>query len=166
MAAKANLLDRFFRDNFPIIRAKCARMLGDTEEAADIAQETFLRLCTSEVADQAPGPRLNWIYQTSTRLAIDHLRRRRLGVEVRPRDALPDAPTPAAPADEVVAAREWLTRMATALPAEELEVAILSRFDHMTHDEIAAVTDISSRSVRRMLVKVDERLERLNRRLG
>ena len=43
-------LDQFFQHHFPVIRGKCARMLGDSEEAADVAQETFLRLVGSPVA--------------------------------------------------------------------------------------------------------------------
>jgi RNA polymerase sigma-70 factor (ECF subfamily) len=161
----ADVLDRFFREHFPVIRAKCARMLGDTEEAADIAQETFLRLYSSEVAHQQPAARLTWIYQTSTRLAIDRLRRQRLGVEVPAHEEV-DTPGRGPAADEVIAARQWLGRVAEALPPDELEVAILSRFDRMTHDEIAAVTEMSSRSVRRILGRLDERLDRLGRRLG
>src|SRR5882757_6929694 len=114
-------LDRFFEEVFPVIRAKCTRMLGDTETAADIAQETFLRLWISPVAREPAAARLRWIYQTSTRLAIDHLRRRRLGVEVRA-IAGADAPEGAAAADAVVAARQWLSKVGAELSADELEV--------------------------------------------
>jgi DNA-directed RNA polymerase specialized sigma24 family protein len=76
-------LDRFFRQNFPVIRAKCARMLGESEEAADVAQETFVRLCESGAVHEDPDVRARWIYATSTRIAIDRLRRRRLGIETR-----------------------------------------------------------------------------------
>lgn len=161
----ADTLDRFFAEVFPVIRAKCARMLGDTEAAADIAQETFLRLWASPVAREPAAARLRWIYQTSTRLAIDQLRRRRLGVEVRVVEGA-DAPEEGAGADAVVAARQWLREVSADLSADELEVVILSRCDRMTHDEVAEVTEMSTRSVRRLLARVDERLARLSRRLS
>jgi RNA polymerase sigma-70 factor (ECF subfamily) len=158
-------LEQFFQQVFPVIRAKCARMLGDTEAAADIAQETFLRMWVSPVAREPAEARLRWIYQTSTRLAIDHLRRRRLGVEVRAMEGM-DAPQAGAGAEAVVAARQWLERLGAELSADELEVVILSRCDRMTHDEVAEVTAMSSRSVRRILTRIDERLVRMSRRLS
>ena len=78
-AVDPNELDRFFQQHFPIVRAKCARLLGDTEEAADVAQETFLRFCSSPVVHEPVPARLKWLYLTGTRLAIDRLRHRRLG---------------------------------------------------------------------------------------
>jgi RNA polymerase sigma-70 factor (ECF subfamily) len=69
-------LDRFFQDYFPLIQGKCARMLGDSDEAMDVAQETFVRLWSSPLVYDTPVARLAWIYRTSTRLAIDYLRRR------------------------------------------------------------------------------------------
>jgi RNA polymerase sigma-70 factor, ECF subfamily len=158
-------LEQFFQEVFPVIRAKCARMLGDTESAADIAQETFLRLWVSPVARQPAPARLRWIYQTSTRLAIDLLRRRRLAVEVPARAGV-DAPHTGAGAESVAAARQGLERLGAELSADELEVVILSRFDRMTQDEVAEVTEMSSRSVRRILRRVDERLVRMSRRLS
>jgi RNA polymerase sigma-70 factor (ECF subfamily) len=151
-------LAQFFQEVFPVIRAKCARMLGDSEAAADIAQETFLRLWSSGVAGEPAAVKMRWIYQTSTRLAIDHLRRRRLGVEVAGDGA--DAPAERGDAHEVIAARQELARLGAALTPAELEVVILSRCDRMTQEEVAEVTGMSSRSVRRILVRVDERLER------
>jgi RNA polymerase sigma-70 factor (ECF subfamily) len=54
------------------------RMLGSREEAEDLAQEAFLRLHRS-LADFRGESRVStWLYRTTTRLAIDHLRRERL----------------------------------------------------------------------------------------
>jgi RNA polymerase sigma-70 factor (ECF subfamily) len=154
-------LARVFQDLFPVIRAKCARMLGDGDAAADIAQETFLRLWSTGVAGAPPAVRMRWIYRTSTRLAIDHLRRRRPGI------GLASAGAPTGPVDEsVLAARPWPGRAAALLPPPELEVAILARCDRMTEDEVAEVTGMSSRSVRRILVEVDQQLGRLERGLS
>ncbi len=157
-------LERFFQDHFPIIRAKCARMLGDTEEAADVAQEAFLRLCASPVADAPPAARLRWIYETSTNLAIDRLRRRRLGIEVAGEGAWDDAPAEIPASDGVVAARQLLERLAAQLPAEAMQILILARLDEMTQEEIAEVTGLSSRTIRRVLARFDEGIARLERR--
>src|SRR5207245_1557090 len=79
-------IEAFFAANYPVIRSKCARMLGDGDEAADVAQETFLRLWQSGAADADLPQRMSWIYKTSTRLAIDQLpvgigHQQKLGIE-------------------------------------------------------------------------------------
>jgi RNA polymerase sigma-70 factor (ECF subfamily) len=160
----ADTLVLFFREAFPVIRAKCARILGDDAAAADIAQETFLRLWSRGVAAAPAAAKMRWIYQTSTRLAIDHLRRRRLGVEVSVPEDL-DRPVNA-DADDVVAARQWLARLGNELSSRELEVLVLSRCDRMTQDEVAEVTELSSRSVRRILARIDDCLARLGRSMS
>lgn len=54
------------------------RMVGNREEAEDIVQEAFLRLHRS-LADFRGESRVStWLYRTTTRLAIDHLRRERI----------------------------------------------------------------------------------------
>jgi RNA polymerase sigma-70 factor (ECF subfamily) len=151
----------FFQEVFPVIRAKCARMLGDGEPAADIARETFLRLWSSGVAGAPAAVRLRWIYRTSTRLAVDHLRRRRPGIEPASDGA------PADPGAEAgLAVPGWPGRLAAVLAPAQLEVANLSRCDRMIDDEVAEVTGMSSRSVRRILAEVDEQLSRLERSLS
>jgi RNA polymerase sigma-70 factor (ECF subfamily) len=148
-----------FRQLFPVIRAKCARILGDSREAEDVAQETFLRLCQANLRDRDPRVRLAWVYRTSTHLAVDRWRRQRSTPEVPMERA--DAPDGAAAADGTVAARRALQVVLARVPADELEVAVLSRIDRLTHPEIAEVTGHSERTVRRMLERVDQRLARL-----
>jgi RNA polymerase sigma-70 factor (ECF subfamily) len=150
-----------FRQLFPVIRAKCARILGDSREAEDVAQETFVRLCQTDLRDQGPRARLAWVYRTSTHLAVDRWRRRRATPEV-PMEAtdVPDA-AGVASADGVVLARRALSTVLERVPADELEVAVLSRIDRLTHPEIAEVTGHSERTVRRMLDRVDRRLASL-----
>jgi RNA polymerase sigma-70 factor (ECF subfamily) len=153
------MVGELFRQLFPVIRAKCARILGDSREAEDVAQETFLRLCQADLRDREPRARLAWVYRTSTHLAVDRWRRQRSTPEV-PMDGT-EALGGAASADGVVAARGALRTLLARVPADELEVALLSRIDRLTHPEIAEVTGHSERTVRRMLERVDHRLARI-----
>ena len=148
-------IETAYRRYFPIIRAKCARMLGDGDEAQDVAQETFVRLWHAELGDDDPRRITAWIYRASTHLAVDLLRRRRF---------VADAPLDGAHAactEALLHARQELARIASASPAQELEIAVLHRIDGLGQEEIAAVLDISDRTVRRVLRRFDERLARL-----
>lgn len=157
-------VDSIFSDHFPVIRAKCARMLGWTEDAADVAQETFVRLCESDILDREPAVRVAWIYRTSTRLAVDLLRRRRLGVELPAEDGGADAAADLTGADDALAARQRLAAIAGAASREELEVAVLCRVDGMTQPEAAAVCGVSERTVRRLLERLDRKLAEIEGR--
>ena len=150
-------IEQTYRLYFQIVRAKCARMLRDPAEAQDVAQETFARLWIHR-ADIADSQAVTaWLYRTSTRLAVDSYRRNRWREPLDPQRA--DGGRPAGGADRLHAIRV-LERIAGRVPERELEVAILSRLDELTQEEIAEVTGMSSRTVRRLLRKFDRRLAR------
>src|SRR5688572_14300759 len=77
MEERQRSVEQMYRTYFATIRAKCTRMLGDTHEAEDVAQETFVRLWRDGAALDDPYRVSGWIYRTATRLAIDLLRGRR-----------------------------------------------------------------------------------------
>jgi len=54
------------------------RLVGNREEAEDLAQEAFLRLHRSLPEFRGESRISTWLYRTTTRLAIDHLRRERI----------------------------------------------------------------------------------------
>ena len=152
-------LPELYRRYFAAIAAKCRRIVGDADDAADIAQEAFLRFVRESPAVDTGSPRaaLAWLYRTSTRIAIDHLRARKVRPTARsPEDlAAMDHPTPE-PFDASVARSELFAVLAQT-PDEELEAVILCRLDGMTQDEAAAMLDLSPRTVRRHLARFDER---------
>lgn len=148
----ASTIERWYERYFPLIREKCRRMLGDFDDAQDLAQDTFIRLWKADLALADTRKVTSWIYKTATRLAIDRLRARAV------RDALP----PSAAVDEgpfgVVAARRQVLTLARELPGDELSAAVLDRVDGLTHAESAEVLGVSERTVRRLLERFDARL--------
>jgi RNA polymerase sigma-70 factor (ECF subfamily) len=144
---------------FPIIREKCSRMLRDRAEAQDIAQETFARLWSARDQLHDPDAVASWIYMTSTRLAVDRYRsaRRQDQGEL----ATDDVAGSDLDAGDRVDAVRMLARIAKHVPADELEIAILSRIDGLGHEEIARVLGCSDRTVRRRLQSLESRLSRL-----
>ncbi len=148
-------VEHTYRRYFPIIREKCSRMLRDRAEAQDVAQETFARLWSERDRLQDPGAIASWIYRTSTRIAIDRYRR------VHREEALAEDAGFEADAGGRIDARRMLERVAKRVPPDELEVAVLSRIDGLSQDEIAQVVGCSERTVRRLLQKLETRLTRL-----
>ena len=54
------------------------RLVGNREEAEDLAQEAFVRLHRSVHNFRGDSRISTWLYRTTTRLAIDYLRRERI----------------------------------------------------------------------------------------
>ncbi len=137
---------------FSPVREKCRRVLADTDEANDVAQETFIRFWKFGAAGE-PRTALAWLYRTATRLSVDRLRQR--AVHSRP---VPGA-TETSDLESSTASRQLLQRLASAAEPDELQAAVLSRLDGMTHPEVAVVMSISERTVRRLLTRFDERAQ-------
>jgi RNA polymerase sigma-70 factor (ECF subfamily) len=117
-------------------------------EAEEVAQETFLRLWREpRLRGAAAGEVSAWLYRTSTRLAIDLLRRRRVWADA------PEARV--ATRTAAAEARLELDRLARSVDPEDLEVVLLVRVDGLTHAEVAELTDRSERTVRRVLSRFD-----------
>ncbi|MFT3842773.1 MAG: sigma-70 family RNA polymerase sigma factor [Myxococcaceae bacterium] len=144
-----------YRRYFPLIREKCRSTLADSEEAQDVAQDTFIRLWKSGLPLADARKVSAWVYRTATHLAVDRLRRRK-GPEQRI-----EADAPVAGGEARVEVREQLERLARQIPADELELAFLTRLDGLTQPECAEVLGVSERTVRRMLTKLDERVAAL-----
>lgn len=55
----------------------CYRMVSDREEAFDLAQDTFLRVCASLRSFRGDAPFSSWIYRVANNVCVDYIRRRR-----------------------------------------------------------------------------------------
>ncbi len=136
---------------FPLVREKCRRVLGDSEEANDVAQETFIRLWKSGLALTDVRAVTAWLYCSATRLSIDRLRNRAMRQRpVETRQFAEDV-------EEATASRQVLHRLVEVAEPDELAAAVLDRLDGLTHAEVAEVLGVSDRTVRRLLTRFDAR---------
>jgi len=128
---------------------QAARMLGDTNEAEDVAQEAMMRLWRV-----APDWRLGeakvttWLYRVVSNLCTDRLRKRSRGT-VRLEDvAEPTDPTPSVETQMQDTARHSALRTALASLPERQRVAVVMRhFDGASNPDIAQALDISTEAV-------------------
>ncbi len=146
-----------YRRVFPMVLAKCRRMLRGHADAHDVAQEVFVRLWKHRELVEDHQVLTAWLYRTSTRLVIDRARQRALSQEnlshlhrLLQRDLARDS-------EERFASRQQLRNVLASYPAAELEAAILNRVDRLTHPEVAEVMGVGERTVRRLLGRFDER---------
>ena len=70
--------ETLMRQHAPKVVGLATRLIGDRSEAEDLAQEAFLRLHRALPGFRGESSIGTWLYRTTTRLAIDHLRRERL----------------------------------------------------------------------------------------
>ena len=141
-------------------------MLADFAEADDVAQETFVRLWRADLAGADSRRVLAWIYRTGTRLAIDRLRERsRIAATDEETAALAQLGSLAPGGEDALATRRALAALARRLPPDELEVALLSRIDGLSQVEIAQISGVSERTVRRCLRRLEARVARVRKEL-
>lgn len=144
------------------------RMVGGREDAADIAQEAFLR-AWEKIRTLRDAPFKSWLFQIAANLCYDHFRRgRRYGVMPEEDQtsnvvglgiAMPD-PQEHAEANE----RHRLVRESIAALDHDMRVAIILRdVNGMAYDEIAGILRVPLGTVKsriaRARAQVQERLQ-------
>src|SRR6478735_8512117 len=131
-----------YRRIYPLVLAKCRRMLRGHADAADVSQEVFLRLWKQRELIQDSQALTAWLYRTSTRLVIDQARRSTLS-----RESLLYLQTVTLGEDEQryeeqLVSQQDLRLVLNGFPEKELEAAILNQLDRLTHPKIAEVIKI------------------------
>jgi len=128
----------------PRLLALATRMLGDRDEASDVAQEVFVRIWKQASRWQRGQARFDtWLHRVALNLCYDRLRRRQ---EVNLGDDLPEpvdqAPLPEDQLDES-ARSERIAAALAALPARQREALVLQYYQELSNVEAAAVMGIT-----------------------
>lgn len=142
-----------YSDHHGWLRAWLGRRLGCNERAADLAQDTFVRVLTSRPAADTAAWREPRAYLTTVarHLVADHWRRQEL--ERAYLEALAAQPEPLAPSPEA----QWLiveTLMRidgclNALPAATRRIFLRSQLDGLVYTDIAAEMGLSLPTIKR-----------------
>jgi RNA polymerase sigma-70 factor (ECF subfamily) len=145
------------------------RMLGDPEEAKDVAQEAFWRAHRGLHRFDLSRPLAPWLYRIVTNLSLNHLRRG------PPPSFSLDAPPPgkpdAAPSWQVAdpgsgppdcllqaEVQTQVREAILALPVMDRAVIELRHFQGLSYEEIASVLDASLSSVKSRLFRARRKL--------
>lgn len=126
------------------------RKTGCSHQAADLAQDTFLRLLMIREQEAFRVPRA-YLRTVAQGLLVDHIRRR--AIEEAYLAALAAMPEPVAPSPEerllILEALCRIDRLLDALPEKTRTVFLLSQLEGMTYTEIADQLEIGLRTVKR-----------------
>jgi RNA polymerase sigma factor (sigma-70 family) len=132
-----------------------ARMLGSTGDAADLAQDAFLRAYAAELGDRTQLSSA-LLTVTARRLALNEIRNRtrRATDSVGEIEAfgVPAIDNPAVEAERAELRRSLDSAVAM-MPPRCRQVFVMRKLDGMTHQEIAAALGISPKTVERHLTK-------------
>ena len=140
------------------------RMTGDAHEAADLAQETLLRVYRSLGRFDASRRFAPWAFGIAAHVCRDWLRRR--GRRAEQPWGNDDRPAGIATPAEAAAAAEERERVVQAvrrLPPKYREVIVLHYLEEMPYDDVARSLSISPEAARRRALRAREMLRK---RLG
>ena len=150
MAATTDTVSALYREHHGWLCTWLRGKTGCSQHAADIAQDTFLRLLTVREPAALRVPRA-YLRTVAHGLMVDQIRRRAL--EQAYLEALAAAPEPMAPSPEesllVIEALCQIDQLLDALPEKTRHIFLQSQLEGMTYAVIADQHDISVRTVKR-----------------
>ena len=141
-----------YADHHGWLQGWLRKKLGSTACAADVAQDTFMRLLDREDAVAAREPRA-FLATVAQRVLFNHYRRQKL--EQAYLDVLAQLPPPHAPSPEeralLLATVFELDRMLDGLPPPVKRAFLLRQLDELPQEDIARQLGISLATVKRHL---------------
>lgn len=146
-----------FRDHSAMIQGIALRSTHDPEVAADVTQETFLRLVVEAKAGRFPDNVGGWLYRTSANLIISRARHAAVARRLGP--ALVRSDQPAEPDTLAVLTEQHLElQLALGRLSSVDRVALILAAHGATGEEIARHLDRSPGATRTLLSRARGRL--------
>lgn len=152
--APALTLEALYSDHHPWLVGMLRRKLGDGDNAADLAHDTFLRVLTHRNAEAIQRPRE---YLTTIARGLLTDRYRRLTIERAYLETLAARPEPVAisPETRAILLETVLAidRMLDALGPRTREIFLLAQFEDLTYAHIGARLAVSVTTVKKHMVR-------------
>lgn len=125
----------------------CENLVGDRDEAEDLAQEAFVRAYLRlEDFDPDKARFSTWLYRIATNLAIDYLRKHKRRVDVEDIELFADATMPAFIEEEE--RQEVRSAVAKLMPPEYREAIKAYYWQGKSYQEIADAANVPLNTVR------------------
>ena len=153
------------------VYALALRLVNDREEAADLAQEAFVKAWQGLASFQGESSFATWVYRLTTNLCIDYLRKQKRREGVEPAVSLDDADNGwAEPADresdpqlllEKSERGKALARGLNMLPDWQRRVLVLRELSGLSYQEIGQTLDIDLGTVRSRIARARMALRKI-----
>jgi RNA polymerase sigma-70 factor (ECF subfamily) len=130
------------------------RMVGSREDAQDLGQETFIRVCREAGRYRPSGKFRSWLFRIAGNLARDRLRRRRIISWVSFSPGLHDRSSPNDGPDVYVERVETSAEVRGALerlPDRQRQAVLLRIYQELSYREIAAAMKVTVPAVESLL---------------
>lgn len=122
------------------------RMLGNPDDAEDIAQDVVLQLWTALAGFVGGSSFTTWLYRIVVNRCLNHVRRRRTHEPILDADIVA---APGADAQAVARGRARATMAAlTSLPADLRAPIVLHEIEQLSYQEVATILDVTEATVR------------------
>lgn len=143
-------LDSAYRTFGFRVQRRALSITGREEDAHDVTQAVFIQLARSLATLRNPAGIASWIYVTTTREALQLLRRRGRQRERETRWSQLEPSSSPSPEARTAAAQR-VVQLVDSASDETLEAALLYFVDQLPQDEIARMLGVSRRTVIRRI---------------
>ncbi|MDH0497760.1 sigma-70 family RNA polymerase sigma factor [Stutzerimonas stutzeri] len=152
---RQQMLHRFYADHHGWLNGWLRRQLGCSQRAADLAQDTFVRVLSKDDDMAAIREPRAYLHTIAKGLLINHWRRRQ--IEQAYLDALALQPEPVVPSPEsqalIVETLLRIDAMLTQLPTRVRSAFLMSQLHGMTYAAIATELGVSERMVKKYMAQ-------------
>ncbi len=158
---RATVEELYRRYGFQVER-RCRRILGNADEAADAAQEVFVKVLVRGAEFRGAAEWMTWLYRVATNVCLNRLRNHRNRAALLRQNAEDLAP-PGAPSPDASGNidRRFLIEVLSDLDEMTREIVVYHVIDDMSQGEIAALVGLSRITVNKRLMKFRARCEEL-----
>lgn len=141
------------------IFALCYRMTGSSDDAADLAQETFIRAYRGLKTFRLDARFSPWLYKIAVNLCLNHRKGKALRPEQELDERLPASDHLPERRAEQRELREQLTEAVAALPPKYRAAIILRHVHDLPYEDIADALGVPLGTVKTWLFRARERLQ-------
>ncbi len=148
-ASDADALNELMDALHPVLLRYAVRIVGDREAAYDILQEGFIKVWLARSTLDPNKSLRALIYRIVYTTALNHIRMEKRLQSAKTSMLDEQAPGPVTPEQEIDARRlgERMKAWIAELPPRRQQAFRLSRFEGLSHDEIAHVMDLAPQTV-------------------
>ncbi|MBN1925886.1 MAG: RNA polymerase sigma factor [Prolixibacteraceae bacterium] len=152
--------EKIYAENYRLIFNVVQKIIGDSDEAADIVQETFIKLFQHMKKDNIESPR-NWLYRVAVNKCIDHMKQKRKNGDINLAKNINSEEPNIETSEKQIFIKQALNKLK---PGERTLAVLYS--EGLSYKEIAEITGIKFTSIgktlSRILSKLGEELKKMH----